>query len=88
MRGDTAGTGLGIAFIAIRQDLLLCAFNIEFVRQIRIVNQLLLAMWKRTYFPIGIIFPCGQFRFTVAEFEVENLIQFFDGLIDVHISVA
>ena len=44
VRGDTTGTGLGIALIAIRQDLLLCAFNIEFVRQIRIVNQLLLAV--------------------------------------------
>ena len=88
VRCDTAGTGFGIAFIAIRQDLLLRAFNIEFIRQIRIVNQFLLAVWKRTYFPIGIIFPRGQFRFKVAEFEVENLIQLFNGLIDVRIAVA
>ena len=88
MRSDTAGTGLGIAFIAIRQDLLLRAFNIEFIRPIRIVNQLLLAMWKRANSSIGIIFPRGQFRFKVAEFEVENLIQFFDDLIDVRIAIA
>ena len=88
VRGDTAGTGLGIALIAIRQDLLLRAFDIEFIRQIRIVNQLLFAVRKRANSSIRIVFPCGQFRFKVAEFEVENLIQFFDGLIDVHISVA
>ena len=88
MRGDTAGTGLGIALIAIRQDLLLRAFDIEFIRQIRIVNQFLLAVRKRANSSIRIIFPRGQFRFKVVEFEVENLIQFFDGLIDVRIAVA
>ena len=88
MRGDTAGAGLGIALISIRQDLLLCAFDVEFVRQIRIVNQLLLAVRKRANFSIRIIFPRGQFRFKVAEFEVENLIQFFDGLINVQIAIA
>lgn len=88
MRSDTAGTGLEIAFIAIRQDLLLRAFDIEFVRQIRIVNQLLLAVRKRADSPIRIVFPRGQFRFKVAEFEVENLIQFFDGLIDIRIAIA
>ena len=40
------------------------------------------------YFSIRIIFPRSQFRFKVAEFEVKNLIQFFDGLIDVCIAVA
>ena len=88
MRGDTAGTGLGIAFIAIRQDLLLRAFDIEFIRQIRIVNQLLRAMRKRANSSVWIVFPRGQFRFKVAEFEVENLIQLFDGLIDVRITLA
>ena len=88
MHSDTAGAGLGIAFIAIRQDLLLRAFNIEFIRQIRIVNQLLLAARKRTNSSIRIVFPRSKFRFKVAEFEVENLIQFFDGLINIRIAIA
>ena len=88
VRSDTPGTGLWISFIAIHQDLLLRAFDIEFIRQICIANQLLVAVWKRANFSIGIIFPRGQFRFKVAEFEVENLIQFFDGLIDIRIAIA
>ena len=32
VRSDTAGASLGIAFITIRQDLLLRAFDIEFIR--------------------------------------------------------
>lgn len=88
MRCDTASASLGITLVAIRQNLLLCAFNIEFIRQIRIVNQLLLAVRKRTNSSIRIVFPRGKFRFKVAEFEVENLIQFFDSLIDIRIAVA
>lgn len=60
VRGDTAGTGLGIALIAIRQDLLLRAFDIEFIRQIRIVKQLLFAVRKRANSSIMIVFHAAS----------------------------
>lgn len=66
MNGDTTGASLRITLIAIRQDLLLRAFDIKFLRKIRIVNQLLLAIRKWAYFSRSILFPRGQLRFKVV----------------------
>lgn len=82
LRSDTAGTRFRTVLIAVVQDLLLCAFEIECFRQLCVANRFLINVRKWTNLLRTIFRPRRQFSFEKAKFKVKNLIRFCDYLID------